>query len=55
MNQEFLTVAALLGLTGEKANESAVSAKIQDLVKASKELETLKAEKKALEKRLKNK
>ena len=52
MNQEFLTVAALLGLTGEKANESAVSAKIQDLVKASKELETLKAEKKALDEKV---
>lgn len=52
MNQEFLTVAALLGLTGEKANENAVSAKIQDLVKASKELETLKAEKKTLDEKI---
>lgn len=52
MNQEFLTVAALLGLTGDKANESAVSAKIQDLVKASKELETLKAEKKTLDEKV---
>ena len=44
MNQEFTVVAALLGLTGEKANEAEVSAKIQDLAKAESELTSLRAQ-----------
>lgn len=48
MNQEFLTVAALLGLTGEKAKEDLVSAKIQELIKAKKDFDTIKSEHKAL-------
>ena len=48
MNQEFLTVAALLGLTGEKAKEDLVSAKIQELIKTKKDFDTIKSEHKAL-------
>ena len=48
MNQEFLTVAALLGLTGEKAKEDLVSAKIQELIKAKKDFDVVKSENKTL-------
>lgn len=44
MTQEFTVVAALLGLTGEKANETEVSAKIQSLAKAEAELTSLRSQ-----------
>lgn len=52
MNKEFLTVAALLGFTSEKANEEAVSAKVQSLIKVEGEFNALKAEKKTLEEKI---
>ena len=48
MKEEFSVVAALLGLAGDKANENAVSAKIQDLLKAQSNLDVVKAENKTL-------
>lgn len=48
MEKEFSVVAALLGLAGDKANENAVSAKIQDLLKAQSSLDAVKSENKTL-------